>query len=289
MLTCACVCMHLCVCRRHVCVSVCVFLNVCLHTVAVCVCACGRVCVSAHSVSDYLMCEHVSVRVDVRVWPVHISVCGHGMLSHHLSCVGLCAPVCLSQCGPLGRYELHVSTLSVCCACLATWTNVCTAECGACIKSKAESAPAEPSSAPSCPQGCCPKAWSSALPLTTTRCAKVTTPPSGMGTQKVSHVGREAMRGTDSGPQHPHLSEGRRSGRHHAGWKRGFRGLYTRSLESTASGCSVKRSRDCVPSLCLCPLRAPGPLPLGPCPSSFRVSVLLFQGVCPPLRGVSGT
>ena len=41
-------------------------------------------------------------------------------------------------------------------------------------------------SRPSRPQGCCPRAWSSAPPPTTTQCVKATMPPSGTGTRKIS-------------------------------------------------------------------------------------------------------
>lgn len=159
---------------------------------------------------------------------------------------------------------------------------VCSRVCGV-------SVPAEPSPPPSCPQGCCPKAWSSAPPLTTTRCVKVITPPSGMGAQKVCHVGREAVRGTDAGPQPPHLSDGRSSGQHRVGWLRGFRGLYTPHLESTALRPLSEAELGLCPQPLPLPTEGPCPLPLGPCPSSFCISVPLFRRVCPPLCGVSGT
>lgn len=273
-----------CVCLLHacMCVCVCVLDSACVSAhcgcvylcAGTCVCVRGHVCVCAHSLCDCLVCERMYVRVGARVWHVHVSVCCHGMLSHHLVCVGLCAPVRLSQCGPLGRYELHTSALSVCRMCLATSINVCCRVWGA-------SVPAEPSSPPSCPQGCCPKAWSSALPLTTTRCAKVTTPPSGMGAQKVSHISRGAVSGTDSGPQHPHLSDGWRSGQHHVGLLRGFRGLHTPSLETTA----LWPLSEAEPGLCPQPL----PLPVaGPClpqslsPPSGSLSPI-FLHLCVPL------
>lgn len=123
-----------------------------------------------------------------------VFVCCDEVLSQCLwRYVGLCVPVHLSLCGPLGRY-----VLCVCYVCprkhrgtceqvgVGMCTCVCTSTVSAVPRAQSQPRPchSEPALPPFCPQGCYPRAWSSALLLTTTRCVKATTPPSGTGLRR---------------------------------------------------------------------------------------------------------
>lgn len=100
----------------------------------------------------------------------------------------------VSPCGLMGRYMLHVSALIVSAVCVSLKTSVhgCGSACRRCLCPQgracahvcrcyhARALPELPRlSHPHLPQGCSPRAWSSTLLPTTTRCVKVTTPPSG--------------------------------------------------------------------------------------------------------------
>ena len=138
---------------------------------------------------------------------------------------------------------------------------------------------------PSLPQGCCPRAWSSAPLRTTTQCAKVTTPRSGRETRRVlplhlawgemiltprhsphlpcqerGHWGPDSGPRSAPGPQCPHLSNGWRNGDHHLGCCEDSRVCtHALSLESLAHCAFSSESRAytppalCLPSLGLSP------------------------------------
>lgn len=104
----------------------------------------------------------------------------------------------------LWQGTLRVSAVSVSgnineCVCQWVWeVRICRVCMCVCVYTCARSCPGE---LPSLPQGCCLRAWSSALLPTTTRCVKATTPRSGRGTQKCCPFA--FLRGDCPDPQAP--------------------------------------------------------------------------------------
>lgn len=124
-----CVCMYVCVrgcVSAYICMNM--FLNPCVSAHCMCLCAhiyvhmyvcthtsvymylCVHLCGCLYTISvNVNTCERTYVSVGVHVLHVYMFVCCDEVLSQCLwRYIGLCVPVHLSLCGPLGRYVLCV-------------------------------------------------------------------------------------------------------------------------------------------------------------------------------------